>query len=112
MSRDITQFLIGGIRVSPDATLEQINEQAANRMKRVGISPTPLHFRLYKRSVDARHRDDVRLACTVLAEGELSPKVLERLSSVPDVRLLEPTSLQISFGQRPMTARPLVSHVS
>ncbi len=108
MSRHITRFLISGIRVSPDATPEDIREQAIRKMKRAGIPVASLHFRLYKKSVDARHRDRICLACTVLAEGEMSARMQERLPTVSDVRLLEDQPLVIERGNEAMTARPLV----
>ncbi len=75
-------------------------------MKRAGISPAPLHFRLYKKSVDARRRGDIRFVCSVLAEGE---------GTAPDEKLaragakrLAPGDLSIRRGQAPLAARPLV----
>ena len=103
------QLLIGGIRVSPDATPEQITEKAAYQMKRAGLPLTALHFRLYKRSVDARHRDDIRLVCTVLAEGELPQKCLNNLKKLENVRIVERDELCIEKGKERMSARPLVA---
>ena len=108
MSHQLTQLLIGGIRVSPDATPEQITEKAAYQMKRAGLPLSSLHFRLYKRSVDARRRDDVRLVCTVLAEGDVPKKCLDRLARLPDVKLLEKQELDIKKGSERLLARPLV----
>ena len=83
-----TQILIGGIRVSPDASEHTIIEHARKAMKRAGAPVSSLHFRLYKRSIDARHKDDIRLVCTVLAQSEepLTDKVKRILSRMPDVR--------------------------
>ena len=108
MSHQITQLLIGGIRVSPDATPEQITEKAAYQMKRAGFPLTSLHFRLYKKSVDARRRDDVRLVCTVLAEGDVPERCLDKLSTLANVRVLEEQVLDIHRGSEKMSARPLV----
>jgi len=65
------KLLVGGIRVSPDASMEEIIDRAKTKMKRAGIATDTLHFRLYKKSVDARRRDDVTFVCTVMADGEL-----------------------------------------
>ena len=40
---------------------QDVLKQAANQMKHAGISLRSLHFRLYKRSVDARKKNDVRI---------------------------------------------------
>ena len=108
MTHRTVRLLIGGIRVSPDATPEHIYEQAARKMKRAGAFAQSLHFRLYKKSVDARHRDDVRLVYTVLCECECSPRALEQLTALPDVRLLEEQSPEVSRGSERMPCRPLV----
>ncbi len=61
-------YLIGGIDGSLDASDAEIFKKTADRMKRMGISSVPLHFRLYKRSVDARKKENVKFVYTVLAE--------------------------------------------
>ena len=65
-----TIILIGGIRVPPDASEHTIIEHARKTMKRAGAPVSSLHFRLYKKSIDARHKQDIRLVCTVLAQSE------------------------------------------
>ena len=105
-----TQILIGGIRVSPDASEHTIIEHAQKTMKRAGVPVSSLHFRLYKRSVDARHKDDIRLVCTVLAQAEepLSDKAIKRLGAMADVRLTRTEELNIQKGTDKLPARPLV----
>ena len=105
-----TQILIGGIRVSPDASEHTIIEHAQKTMKRAGVPVSSLHFRLYKRSVDARHKDDIRLVCTVLAQAEepLSDKAIKRLGAMADVRLTRTEELNVQTGTDKLPARPLV----
>ncbi|MBR5616017.1 MAG: hypothetical protein IKW66_04270, partial [Clostridia bacterium] len=105
-----TQILIGGIRVSPDASEHTIIEHAQKTMKRAGVPVSSLHFRLYKRSVDARHKDDIRLVCTVLAQAEepLSDKAIKRLGAMADVRLTRTEELNVQKGTDKLPARPLV----
>jgi uncharacterized FAD-dependent dehydrogenase len=108
--KQVTNILIGGIRVSPDASEHSITECAKKAMKRAGIPVTSLHFRLYKKSVDARRRDDVRLVCTVLAQSDepLTDKLRERLSRMADVRLMDAEVLTVQKGSMPLVRRPLV----
>ena len=68
------KILIGGVHASVDADESLILKKAEDKMKRAGFSTSTLHFRLYKKSVDARRREDIRFVCTVLAEGILSQK--------------------------------------
>ncbi len=103
------KLLVGGVRVSLDATEEEIIKKAKDKMKRVGLSTATLHFRLYKKSVDARKRDDVSFVCTVLAEGEC-PKGgwrEDRLSRA-DARILSDEPIVPTYGTETLGARPLV----
>lgn len=102
----VYRYLIGGIRVSPDAPDDEILKQAAIRMKRAGISSRSLHFRLYKRSVDARKKERILLVCTVLAEldAPVSDSVCQKNGWKPLVEA-EPCTQK---GSEPMSAPPLV----
>ncbi len=104
-----TRVLIRGIRVPVDADPRDILNKAKQKMKRAGFSTGTLHFRLYKKSVDARRRDDVRFECTVLAEafdGEIRQGD-PRLASA-DARILEDVSVEPVYGKDALKARPLV----
>ena len=101
------RYLLGGIAIPPETFSEdEAVRAAANRMKRAGISPQSLHFRLYKRSVDARRRDRIRLVCTVLAESAapLPGAVCRRL----DLRPLAEAPPPAPPGAQPMGAPPLI----
>ena len=102
-------ILIGAIRVSVDATDDDILQKARDKMKRAGLSTSSLHFRLYKKSVDARRRDDLRFECTVLAEGVREAQAYpERLLKRADAKLWKEELPAVSIGTRPMSARPMV----
>ena len=109
MNEQTCKILIGGIRVTPDATEDEMIKKARDKMKRAGLFTSTLHFRLYKKSVDARRRDDVRLNCTVLAEGPCDCGKLsqERLLAA-DARILREEPLTPVFGEERLGARPLV----
>ena len=104
-----TKLLVERIRASIDSTEEMIVNKAKEKMKRAGIHTSTLHFRLYKKSIDARRREDIRFECSVLAEGEFSPKTLNAklLAKIP-ARILEETEPIITYGEMPLTAPPLV----
>ncbi len=101
--------LIGEIRVSPNVTQEDILQKAKEKMKRAGVVVAPFHFRLYKRSIDARRREDIRLVCTVLAECEhaIDARTLSRLERC-DARPFCESDPQTTFGKEWLGARPLV----
>ncbi len=106
---EVRSVLIGGIRVSPDVPLAEILQKAKDKMKRAGVLVAPFHFRLYKKSVDARRREDVRLVYTVLAECEhaLDARTLSRLDRFDGRPFFEATPQPI-YGKEFLGARPLV----
>ena len=105
----VVQLLIGGVRASVDSAEQEILNKAKDKMKRAGIPTSTLHFRLYKKSVDARRRGDIRFVCTVLAEGELPEKALAAsVLSRADARILKRETLTPVIGEHPLAYPPMV----
>ena len=78
-------------------------------MKRAGIDTSTLHFRLYKKSIDARNKQDIRFECVVLAEGEVSNKALsEKMLARLQARVLHEEEPQLVFGETSISAPPVV----
>ena len=103
------KLLIEKIRVHIDSSDETIANKAKEKMKRAGIDTSTLHFRLYKKSIDARNKQDIRFECAVLAEGEFSSKVLnEKTLTRLQARVLREEEPVLTFGKDPMLAPPLV----
>lgn len=63
-------FLMNGISLSPDAEEKEACGIAANEMRRAGENPARLRFDVYKKSVDARKKDRVRLVYSVAIRAE------------------------------------------
>ena len=104
-----TKLLIERIRTSIDSSDEMIVNKAKEKMKRAGIHTSTLHFRLYKKSIDARNRQDIRFECAVLAEGELSERALDqKVLARADARVLHEEEPNLVFGKDPISAAPVV----
>lgn len=104
--KDGYRYLLTGVTAPVDAGEEEILAIAKRQMKRKGIDPRTLHFRLYKRSVDARDRAKICFVCTVLIESEreLSAAETERIGAR---RWIEEKP-QIESGHELLGAPPLV----
>lgn len=101
-------ILLSGIVIRYDAAEDEILLAAAEKMKRAGIDPRRLHFRLYKKSFDARRRGDIRCVCSVVAEGEASGQISpEKLAAAGGV-YHEEASLEQSRGSVRMSGRPVI----
>lgn len=75
-------------------------------MKRKGLNSRSLHFRLYKRSVDARKKDDIRFVCTVLIKSDrpIPQEILSRC----EMKELQEEIPGKAHGNEPMGAPPLI----
>ena len=104
-----TRLLVERIRVGIDCSDELIVNQAKDKMKRAGINTSTLHFRLYKKSIDARNKQDIRFECAVLAEGEALAKAFnDKLLARADARVLCDEEPRLLFGVQPISAAPVV----
>ena len=61
---------------------EEIIEAAADKMRRLGVNTRTLHFELYKKSFDARKKQDIKSVSSVLVdfgENKVSKRLLDKL---------------------------------
>ncbi len=102
------RMLLDGIKTSVDADEAEMINKAKDKMKRAGISPSTLHFRLFKKSIDARERNNIRFVSTVLVERAdglgFSPSLVTRVGG----RALKEENIAPIYGTSPMSAPPLV----
>ena len=104
-----SKLLIERIRVSIDSSEEMILNKAKEKMKRAGIYTSTLHFRLYKKSIDARNKQDIRFECAVLAEGDIPKRALDqKLLTRADARVLHEEEPNLTYGKNPMPVAPVV----
>ena len=102
------RFLYGGISLPFTESDEAFCRSAEKKLSRF-ISTSRFRFYVYKKSVDARRRDDIKFVCSVMAETEapLSPRVLQKIKeagfSAFDDGFAVPTP-----GNEIIKARPLV----
>ncbi len=104
----IKSFLISGISLPFSCEESEIINSAKLRMKRAGVNPSQLHFRLYKKSIDARKKQDVRFVCSVLAFSEDPISVNETALERASVKAFKNEPLEVSFGNESLVAPPLV----
>lgn len=102
------QYLLSGISAPFDAPESEIIQIAKTKMKRLCHRATGLHFRLYKKSFDARRKNAILQVCTLLvtcdADMRLSPEAAARAGLRPFTEE-EPT---VTRGSAALSARPLV----
>ena len=102
------RFAVGGISLSPDVEEGRACDVVATELSRAGINPARLRFDIYKRSVDARKKKDVRLVYSVAVSSE-SEIDLSRLSGIKrQITPIRDEEPQWSFGSERTEHSPLV----
>ncbi len=97
-------FLVTGLSLPFDISDEEILNSAATKMKCAGVDSRTLHFRLYKKSIDARKKENIRIVASVLVTSDEPISVMEK----NDIRPFEEERLSVVFGDDKMQGRPLV----
>ena len=102
------KLLIEQIKVSLDATDEDIFDIAKVRISNTRTFSLAGNMHIYKRSVDARKRDDIKIVCTVCAEAEPKRGRLDKdyLAS-KGIKLFTEDDFEIKSGSVP-SVPPLV----
>lgn len=104
-----TELFIDGIGVSIHSDPSLAIQKAKDKIKRAGISPSTLYFQLYKQSIDARRRDDIRFVCTVLAASmqPIEAFDVEHLKK-QGIKACSVETLSPCLGKERMPDRPMV----
>ena len=101
-------FVISGISLPPDADEATACKIAADELKRAGMSPARLRFNVYKRSVDARKKNDVRLVYSVAARFDEPRETELPKGSKYRIAGLECEKLETVLGTEKAKFSPLV----
>ncbi len=100
-------FLLNGLSVAPGTPREEVLALAARRLKKLSALPGGAELSLFRRSVDARKRQDVRLVFTVAVCGDFSPSDVARLREA-GLSLLKEAAPAPAVGTLPMEGAPVV----
>ena len=90
---------------------DEIIASAADRMRRLGVGARTLHFRVYKKSFDARKKHDIKSVSSVLVEfsdADISKKHIDKILKSAGAVILSEEALDTEKGSEKMLARPLV----
>ena len=104
-----TGMVIESIAVPVDADEQEIFARAAKRIKRIGQNPASYRLSLFKKSVDARDRDNIKFVFSVLASKKdgAYPKN-EAVLQKEKIRILRSEEILPEYGREPLLAPPLI----
>ncbi len=102
------RYIIDAISVSPSQGETEALNVVKKRLDRLGLPRGNYQLSIFKKSVDARKRHDVRLVYSVMvsqAEGKnISRKLIDRLGA----RKIQTAQIEFEYGDRQMAYRPIV----
>ena len=103
-------LIVSGIRLPLDALEGDVYFRAKKELARLGILSDGARFHIYRRSVDARRKDDVRFVWSVAVQCQLTQKQMDRVSQghYSGVSLLKEGTIPAPTGKETLTAPPLV----
>ena len=103
------EAIIEGISVPVGTPEADILQKAALKLKKSGLPAKGIAYRLYKKSVDARKREDIRLVYSVLATlPEESRGFPEDKLAAAGMKPYIRDELALTHGDKALPARPLV----
>ena len=97
-------YLVNDIVLPLDFVAGEAFSQAGKRLRAAGIiPPSDIRYSLYRRSVDARKKDDVRFVVSVLCEGAL-PTLSEEQLKKHRIAIRKEAKIEIGMPDRSLLA--------
>ena len=104
----LISLLIKDICVSPYMSEDDVLCLASKKLNKIHIPLKQTSMRIYKRSVDARKKDNIKLVYTVCAQCEISSPIDEKALEHYGVSVLREPSFDVESGSQRMDRRPVV----
>ena len=106
--QEIYGLIISGINLSPDIDEKEACVIAADELKRAGISPARIRFSIYKQSIDARKKNDIKLVYSVAAKFENPISMVIPKGKKYRISAITNEELEIKCGSEKSNYRPLI----
>ena len=108
MSLHTQFFVVNNIKLSVNASVQEAFSIAQRKLRRIGISTEKLNFSIFRKSVDARNKDDVKLVYSISVCGEISALSKFKISDSDITVFNEQVLPDVSVGSDKLTAPPLI----
>jgi len=100
-------FLVSDIKTTLDASEADVFAAAAARLRSLGGIPENAEYAVFRRSVDARKKNDIRLVWTACVRGVVPPRLKDRYKNA-GIRCCETPSLDFPQGKEKLSAPPVI----
>ena len=102
-----TVYIINDISLSVSSPIEEAYSIASNRLHRAHISTRDVSFSVYRKSVDARKKKDVRLVYSIAASG-IRENISEKTCKELHIARIYDSSLSFNIGTEPLPHAPVI----
>ena len=107
MSIEKKLLILNNIKLPIDASWEEAFSVAERRLsKAIRLKEKPI-YRIYRKSVDARKKNDIKFVYSVAVEGDFD-NISHQALSLIDASFDKSTELMFDYGVEEMDGRPLI----
>ena len=107
MSAEARVLIINNVKLPVNASSEEAFSVSEERLKKASVMPGSPKYRIYKKSIDARRKDDIKLVYSVAIEG-VFPVVSDSKLKMLDASFESLSMPKAEYGETPLSARPVV----
>ncbi len=108
MSSSVRVLIVNNIKLPINASFEEAFSVAKKRLAALGIYSSSFAFSIYRRSVDARNKNDIKFVYSVAAEGQVSKFPKERAQRLGITETTAEEPIIFKHGAEKLSAPPLV----
>ncbi|MBQ3017251.1 MAG: hypothetical protein IJD79_10765 [Clostridia bacterium] len=107
MSSKTQNLIINNVKLPTDASVQEAFSVAESRLRKAGIKFSDAAFRIYRKSIDARMRDNIKFVYSVFVSAVFS-NVTEKCLSAAGACVEKSEIPKPIYGNEPLKARPVV----
>ena len=100
-------FVINNINLPPNASILEAFSVAKKRIAKILPNTEGISFDIYRKSVDARRKNDIRIIYSVSVGGVFSDRVTDKLLEEGFAEILDSVPIPV-MGDDPLTAPPVI----
>lgn len=100
----MTRLVINNIKLGLEVDRSHAIEKAKKLLSRHGVKVSDFDFTIYKKSIDARNKNDIIIVYSVLAESMSNVDVPQ----IAGIKHLQDEGLDIVFGDKKLNNKPIV----
>ena len=107
MHREMYRYIISNISLPFNASFEEAFSVAKAKLKKAGINTSDLQFSVFRRSIDARKKHDIRFVYSILVTGS-SQKISESVLKTNNISFDQKKNPTVNYGQEKCNGRPVI----